>query len=444
MNYYVVETFREAMQAISLLSDASKGRANFFVLEAFKDYNLSPQEKQENLIPALGIIECEEKYKALCHYLLHRVFLVPKNREEETMGSTGREAILLGESGKYAKGRYSISGGFVGLFEGKRIGRARNLDVLQKEIKKLDRELEELATNTEELQQTYNRLKGSTKTAEISSMRAVHNRLSGELLTLQTRESQHREFIGNSTLRKEDIEQKLAQYMESLTVLVPKLETLEEEKLQAASHQERAAETHRQLSEDVNGVSSQFNQQNIQFHQQKNKLDGILKDLDYQQADLERYQSRIEKNITELDITRQEIGKLLQQGDGADEDLQAMYKQKEAMENGLREAEEDYYAGKGIIGKLEEELTQLRRQKEQSGYLSTELKDKKTQLKIDLNSLKERLSVSFNVDIEELLEQENTPEGDENELQASSEKLKHQLDNRSEEHTSELQSLMRI
>src|SRR3546814_18758977 len=99
------------------------------------------------------------------------------------------------------------------------------------------------------------------------------------------------------------------------------------------------------------------------------------------------------------------------------------------MENGLREAEEDYDAGKGSIGKLEEELTQLRRQKEQSGYLSTELKDKKTQLKIDLNSLKERLSVSFNVDIEELLEQENTPEGDENELQASSEKLKHQLDN---------------
>src|SRR3546814_3832375 len=114
---------------------------------------------------------------------------------------------------------------------------------------------------------------------------------------MQTKESQHREFIGNSTLRKEDIEQKLAQYRESLTVLVPKLETLEEEKLQAASHQERAAETHRQLSEDVNGVSSQFNQQNIQFHQQKNKLDGILKDLDYQQADLERYQSRIEKNI---------------------------------------------------------------------------------------------------------------------------------------------------
>src|SRR3546814_17625577 len=98
------------MQAISLLSDASKGRANFFVLEAFKDYNLSPQEKQENLIPALGIIECEEKYKELCHYLLHRVFLVPNNREEETMGSTGSDTILLDESGKYAHGRYRISG----------------------------------------------------------------------------------------------------------------------------------------------------------------------------------------------------------------------------------------------------------------------------------------------------------------------------------------------
>src|SRR3546814_16810377 len=91
MNYYVVETFREAMQAIYLLSDASKGRSNFFVLEAFNDYNLSSQEKQENMIPALGIIECEEKYKALCHYLLPRVLLDTKNRSEERRA--GKECV---------------------------------------------------------------------------------------------------------------------------------------------------------------------------------------------------------------------------------------------------------------------------------------------------------------------------------------------------------------
>ena len=48
------------------------------------------------------------------------------------------EAVFITESGKYTKRQFSISGGSVGLFEGKRIGRAKNLEKLQKEIKGLE------------------------------------------------------------------------------------------------------------------------------------------------------------------------------------------------------------------------------------------------------------------------------------------------------------------
>ena len=36
--------------------------------------------------------------------------------------------------GKYVKGKYSLTGGSVGLFEGKKIGRAKNLEKLREEI----------------------------------------------------------------------------------------------------------------------------------------------------------------------------------------------------------------------------------------------------------------------------------------------------------------------
>ncbi|QEC53290.1 condensin subunit Smc [Anseongella ginsenosidimutans] len=428
MNYYVVESYKEAMQAISLLSDASRGRANFFVLEAFKEYEALPPVEIKDLLPALEIIESEEKYQPLCHYLLQGVYLLSKEKEAG-FDPEAYPVTVLSESGKYAKGKFSISGGFVGLFEGKRIGRARNLEVLQKEIKKLDTQLEELASKTGELEQQYIRLKESTKKKEIADLRTELSRYSNELLTLQTKESQYREFIGSSALRKEDIVQKLSQYRDSLAELQPRLQVLEEEKLQAGSRQLRAQEDFKEVSDKVNAVSGEFNQQNIQFHQQKNKLDGLLKDLDYKQADVERYQERIEKNTAELDSTRKGIAELLQMEDGADEDLQSMYSQKEEMEKGLREAEEDHYATKGNISQVEEQLSLLRRRKEQADFLSSELKDKKTQLKIDLNSLKERLSVNFNIDIEDLLEQEETPQGDEGELAAKAEKLKNQLDN---------------
>ena len=43
-------------------------------------------------------------------------------------------AVVLEKHGKYVKGKYSLTGGSVGLFEGKKIGRAKNLEKLQEEI----------------------------------------------------------------------------------------------------------------------------------------------------------------------------------------------------------------------------------------------------------------------------------------------------------------------
>ena len=43
-------------------------------------------------------------------------------------------AVVLEKTGKYVKGKYSLTGGSVGLFEGKKIGRAKNLEKLHEEI----------------------------------------------------------------------------------------------------------------------------------------------------------------------------------------------------------------------------------------------------------------------------------------------------------------------
>jgi chromosome segregation protein len=42
--------------------------------------------------------------------------------------------VVIEKSGRYVKGKYSLTGGSVGLFEGKKIGRAKNLEKLQEEI----------------------------------------------------------------------------------------------------------------------------------------------------------------------------------------------------------------------------------------------------------------------------------------------------------------------
>ena len=59
------------------------------------------------------------------------MYLLPKMKMR-LANSNG--AVVLEKHGKYVKGKYSLTGGSVGLFEGKKIGRAKNLEKLQEEI----------------------------------------------------------------------------------------------------------------------------------------------------------------------------------------------------------------------------------------------------------------------------------------------------------------------
>ncbi|MEJ7682201.1 MAG: hypothetical protein WKG06_31005 [Segetibacter sp.] len=43
-------------------------------------------------------------------------------------------SVVLEKHGKFVKGKFSLSGGSVGLFEGKKIGRAKNLEKLHEQI----------------------------------------------------------------------------------------------------------------------------------------------------------------------------------------------------------------------------------------------------------------------------------------------------------------------
>lgn len=108
MNYYVVDTERQAFEAVNILSDASKGKANFFVLDAFDKYEIQQSRLYDNAIPASEIVEYEPKYKRLISYILENVYIVKGGPGEIPMDE---EAIFITESGKYTKRRFSVSGG---------------------------------------------------------------------------------------------------------------------------------------------------------------------------------------------------------------------------------------------------------------------------------------------------------------------------------------------
>ena len=184
-----------------------------------------------------------------------------------------------------------------------------------------------------------------------------------------------------------------------------------------------------ELNENVSVQSNTYNQENIRFHQQQNKVSGLVKDLDYRETQQESLDVRIKQNSTELDKVKIAIQENLQLADNSDDDLIEMYSQKEELEKATQQAEQEYYEWRGKITETENEITALRRQKITPKLLKrNELKDERNNLKLELNALKERLSVEFNVDIQELPETETGGGEDEQEIRDKTEKLKKQLD----------------
>jgi chromosome segregation protein len=435
MNHYVVDTYNEAIKAINLLSKATQGRAQFFVLDSYEkgafktNVATGIEGVVSGAIPALNVVEVEKHYQPLCDHLLRNVYLVDDNNEQSlNNGQLPDGVVLIGKSGKFNKSKHAMAGGSVGLFEGKRIGRAKNLEALLKVIKLIDIELTDFKSRFEGLQNKLSAFKSSVKAAEIKQKQQELNLLNTELVTVKTRREQYQTFIENSLNRKEDIARKIESIKGEKLALQPKLEEL---KAQKQTQNELLADKQtafNELNEYVSVQSNAYNQENIRFLQQQNKILGLIKDLDYRQTQQESLESRIRQNNAGLEIVKAAIQENLQQADNSDEDLLAMYAQKDELEKATQQAEQEYYEWRGKITETENEITALRRKKDNAEIIENELKDERNNLKLELNALKERLSVEFNVDIHDLPENEAAEVENEQEIRDKTEKLKRQLD----------------
>ncbi len=159
LNYYIVDKEADAYEAINILSDAAMGKANFFILDSFEKFTPSNTQIYDNAFPVTEIIEYDSKYKKLMTYILDNVYIfegeyknIPQNDEN----------TFITKNGKVTRKRFSLTGGSVGLFEGKKIGRAKNLEKLEREIKGLNKKLNEIEPSLNEKVKELEKLKSSS------------------------------------------------------------------------------------------------------------------------------------------------------------------------------------------------------------------------------------------------------------------------------------------
>lgn len=414
MNYYVVETEAQAIAAVNLLSDAAKGKANFFVLEHFNSFHPTQTKLFANAIPATEIIEYDEKYAKLIGFILDDVYIVKGEYQDFPQDKT---AIFITENGKFTKRKFSISGGSVGLFEGKRIGRAKNLEKLEKEIKELNKKVSATRSNLDGKISDLLKLKEVSFKSAIEKIQQEFNEVNQEFISIRTRKEQLSELLSSNANKREDILERIETIQESLEFIGPELE---KEKSLFASVEEELEVVNEQLqteSESLSQKSSAFNQENILYHQHNNRVNSLNQEIEFKQSAFESSKERIEKSQMEQSAIDLEIKGLLDNNEIKDDELIELYAEKEGIEKGVTEAEKDYYACRGEIDNTDKQIRELQKSKETLDTLIQEFQQALNEVKLKLTSLKERLSVEFEIDLDTLMEE--NPDLDEAYLEMS-------------------------
>ncbi|MDN5205400.1 chromosome segregation protein SMC [Fulvivirgaceae bacterium BMA10] len=430
MNYYIVDTFEDAYKAVDLLSDASKGKANFFVLESFEDFHPLAGKIFDNALPATEIVEYESKYGRLISYILDGVYIVAGDHQNIPVD---KDSIFITKNAKITRRRHSISGGSVGLFEGKRIGRAKNLEKLSKEIVRLEKKIDKIKESLEQKQKEHTNLKESTKRVQLEDLQHEMNLINEEYISFRTKHEQFQEMLSSNANRREDIQESLEAINDEIHDLVPQVHEENEHLKTLEGRMTELSETLQERTEMLSQKSAEFNQQNILFHQHENKVNSIDQEITFKQTAYESSSERIEKNQAELRYNESEIKRLLQTTESDEDDLLGMYEEKETIENGVNEAEKDYYATRGEVDEIEKSLREIQHQREATDTLLMELQNGLNETKLQLNSIKERLSIEFETDLDEVLketddEEQSESELSEEELQQKVTKAKDQLE----------------
>lgn len=410
LNYYIVEHESEAYEAINILSDASKGKAHFFILDAFEKFESASARIYSNAFPATQIIEFDPKYKKLMSYILDRVYIYEGDIKNIPASD---ENTFITKSGKLTRRRFSISGGSVGLFEGKKIGRAKNLEKLEKEIRELTTKLDEIRTSLVEKQSDFEKLRNNKLRHEIENLQQELRQVNEEYVSVRTKREQFSSMLSSADLRREDILEKIDTLLRELDELTPKSQQAQQDLAEQESKLSLMSEELTAHTELLGQKSAAFNEQNIFFHQQENRVKSIDQEIRFKQESMDQSGQRIQSNTEELKKNELEIDNIVESTQTSDHELLAMYSEKEEMEKGLSEAEKEYYESRGNIDVIEKGLREIQHARQNLDTHLMELQNTLNESKLQLNSVKERLSVEFNVDLDQVVGQATREESDE-------------------------------
>ncbi len=423
LNYYVVNNLGEGLQAVHLLDDNKKGKANFFLLDKFTGTEAGHQP--EGTLPALDVVEVDSKYSNLAKHLLGNVFIA----EDEAAMEKSNGAVVLEKTGKYVKGKYSLTGGSVGLFEGKKIGRAKNLEKLAEEIAAQEIVVNELKATIQAKHNEVIAFNEQLKENAIKQTQQDINNLTNLVFSLQNKIENLHHLEETSTKRVEDLQDQLQNNHDAIASTRDELEKFNTQLEELLNRMQVSEQDYAAAEQEYNFATAGYNDSNLQFTKQQSKITALKQEFEFKSNQLNELKVQIDSSNTQLGEAAASITETATSLAELEALVVNLLQNKDAEEKKLNEADQAYYNLRNELAEKESELRHKQKSKEGIDTLLNEIKDKLTDLKLQLAGMKERLQVEFRIDLDAIIDEPRTGETPLVELQERNDRLRKRLEN---------------
>lgn len=398
MNYFVVDELQDAVDAVALLKEENKGRANFIILSEIEDLEPTATFSEGNLQAAYELVSADKKYSTLLKYMLRNVYITD-DAEEELYGHEYKTIIL--KDGSAIRKPLSLTGGSVGVFDGNRLGRKQNLEKLAEEVAELQEQVEVLQGRINTQHQILQNYRNESEQETIKALEKEVSKLQQDLLTVRIRHEQHQQNIRNFAQKRDELHERLLELREQSMEVSPQaeadqreLQRLEEEIAVHTANLERQ-------QEQITVISGRYNQENIQFHQLKNRFASLQQEISYKQKSVETNLERIEGLKQELVKSEQEISEAEEFILENQQVVESMNEARQAYAEELEEIEKEYFTLRGDLDEKEKSIREMQRKRQNSDELLMRMQQAKNDTQLKLVAIKERLAAEFNISDED-------------------------------------------
>jgi chromosome segregation protein len=430
LNHFIVNNDQEALKSIQLLQNAGQGKAGFLILQQFEQTEeLELTIIPNGFIPLYQILEVDAIYQPLIAHLLHQVYIAPPEFQMENWEVPASfKGTIVSHSGHLLRSIHQLSGGSVGLFEGKRLGRIKNLENLEKETKELDIQVLGLKKNLQDVQLELQSCRNNSFKKTIEREQKDLAELEKTFISKKSRIDNFKEVVEKSKERQELAQQKINELKEAIQPIKEQLDFFTKD-LESTTQQTKKLEIDfKQASDAFSLLQQNYNQNNIKFLQLDNLHKSLLQNKTYKTNQLQTSQEQLIKNNNDIKAIQLELVDLIEKVKMIDQSLLVEYENKTLLMSQLSENESGFLGLKNKARQLEEEIRTFEKDRRNSEETISHLKDQLNEQKVKLNVLKEKLSFEFRIDLDHFLEDLKEPEISREDLSERMYKVKRKLD----------------